>query len=95
MENKQNKIYQDQFTKCRQYASVFSGEDGEAVLKDLEEYSQMNGICFNENPRTEAFMLGARSVALYIHDRINGKTLDRLRIKKPNGVEGKELTIKN
>jgi hypothetical protein len=63
---------------CMSYASAFEGKDGKDVLADLREFCGADRACFDQNDRTEAFGLGARSVWLYIQERISMKSLRRL-----------------
>ena len=79
--------------KCDKYSIVFSSKEGLDVLADLKNFCQVDGLCFHENPRTEAFMLGARSVALYIEERISGKSLKRLHVGTEKGVSDKSVKI--
>ncbi len=52
------------------YQVIFEGK-GEEVLKDLNEFCGKDAICFKADEKETAFLLGARSVSLYIQDRIN------------------------
>jgi hypothetical protein len=60
------------------YMVAFDGNQGGTVLRDLTQFCGKDHICFHEDPRQEAFLLGARSVILYIMDKINGESVRRL-----------------
>ena len=62
------------------YASVFSGPDGQRVLRDLNTYCGKDALCFDRDTHTEGFMLGTRSVALYIGDKLSGESVKRLEV---------------
>ena len=63
---------------CHKYATLFSGGEGREVLLDLRQHCGADHLCFDPNSKTTAFMLGARSVWLYIQERCSAKALERL-----------------
>ena len=80
MDEEQQKALEEDFEKQkdrdRSFESVFSGKAGETVLKDLNDHCGYDEVCFHENQRRNDFMLGARSVYVYIKDRMEGKISD-------------------
>lgn len=66
---------------CVKYRKALAGEDAEAVMEDLKRFCGYDAVCFTEDARSEAFALGARSVYLYIMERLSGKTLERLMVQ--------------
>lgn len=63
---------------CLTYAETFSGKNGTLVLADLKSFCGAEHTCFDDDPRRTAFMLGARSVWLYIQERITMQSLSRI-----------------
>lgn len=66
------------------FKNTFSGEHGEKVLKDLDNYGFFNtpDRCFDaESQRVTCFNLGKLSIVRYIHDQIK-KNLTETKDKK-------------
>jgi len=55
------------------FAHVFNTEEGKTVLADLMIMTNMYNSCFGKDNNETNKMLGARTVGLYIMDRINHK----------------------
>ena len=92
MNNNEERYKQEQH-KCAVYDKTFSTEEGSEVLSDLSAFCGVDNLCFHQDARQEAFMLGARSVILYIRERMNGTSLKRLRLQSENGVTDKEIKV--
>lgn len=74
---------------CMDYANLFEGREGKNVLADLKQFCGANSLCFHLNDRQEAFMLGTRSVWLYIQERISMDSLKRLNLNTQNDISVK------
>lgn len=74
------------------YTSQFSGNVGEAVLKDLEKQCGWNSVCFEKDARFEAFLLGRRSIYHYILSRITRKRSGKAEERADNYLEEKNNT---
>ena len=72
------------------FESQFSGKAGESVLKDLERECGLNDICFEKDARFGAFLLGRRSIALYIKDRMSGAFSKRKENNRQENYNRKE-----
>jgi hypothetical protein len=52
------------------YCEVFRTEAGLRVLADIESFCGLFDVCWRPDPHETSLALGARSVALYLRDRI-------------------------
>jgi len=64
---------------CNAYRTCFKSESGDHVLADLKKYCGVDSVCFSQDARQEAFLLGARSVILYVLEKMENRSVDRLR----------------
>ncbi|OPL13582.1 MAG: hypothetical protein AVO39_10305 [delta proteobacterium MLS_D] len=60
------------------YSTVFRGEGGDRVLKDLGLYCNERNHCLCATDRETFFALGQRSVYLHILDMLEGKPLEMI-----------------
>ena len=77
---------------CSDYSITFEGKEGGTVLEDLKDFCGADKVCFAPDARVEAFGLGARSVWLYIQERISGASLKRMSIPSENDITAKSTT---
>lgn len=70
MDDKTIRYIEEQKNLDDLYADAFKGTN-KKVLDDLYEFCGKESICYEKDARQTAYMLGARSVALYIQDRIS------------------------
>ncbi len=91
--NNNEERYKQEQHICTAYNKTFSTEAGATVLTDLSNFCGADKLCFHQDARQEAFMLGARSVILYIRERMNGTSLKRLRLQSESGVTDKEIKV--
>jgi hypothetical protein len=89
MEQHEKEAFEREKSLCADYSFTFEGKEGEAVLGDLKDYCGANRLCFDNDPLKTAFMLGARSVYLYVQERISQESLKRMNIQMENDIEVK------
>ena len=70
------KEHQRQLGLDHSFQGTFGSSEGIAVLEDLKTHCGYEDVCFYPEERKTDFMLGARSVFVYIQDRLQGKISD-------------------
>jgi hypothetical protein len=65
-QEQQRKIESQITANIQLYKRVFGGEDGKAVLQDLEKRCFINHTTFNDNHGQMSFNEGRRSIFVYI-----------------------------
>lgn len=90
MDDDQRERMEREKTLCADYSLAFEGKEGRSVLEDLKNFCGAESLCFDESSRRTAFMLGARSVWLYIQERMSGKALLRM-----NLLDDRDVTMKS
>jgi len=68
MDDKTRKYVEDQMNLDDLYEETFKDSK---VLEDLNAFCNLDSVCFKDDSRLTAYMLGQRSVALYIKERVN------------------------
>lgn len=72
-DSKLEKHIEKQLNLDDMYCEIFANKAGAKVLEDLYEFCGKDALCIGKDENETYLMLGSRSVALYIKDRMDRK----------------------